>query len=294
MPLPDLIISAFCIIDDALKNLKIERLRQRGFEPSLSDSEIITMEIVGEFLEFDTDKGLWSYFKEHWAHFFPKIPCRTTFVRHAANLWRVKQLLQESLAKTLGGTGDILHVIDGFPMPVCSFGYAPRCKSFKSQASHGYCATKKEHYYGFKGHLTINSCGVICSSDIAAAHIDERDVAPSITETFQGLLLGDKGYIRPGLNKEAAKHNLAVITPTRKNMKKGPWDKAKVFFGNSRRMIETIISQLTVRFNIEKVRARDVWHLTSRWSRKILAHTTAIFINYLKGVKLLDFNSLLY
>ncbi|MCK4983476.1 MAG: hypothetical protein KAS17_11165 [Victivallaceae bacterium] len=37
--------------------------------------------------------------------------------------------------------------------------------------------------------------------------------------------------------------------------------------------METVIGQLNERFNIEKVRARDMWHLTVRIGRKLLAHT---------------------
>ena len=48
-------------------------LRKRGEKPSLSDSEVLTMEIVGEYLGHGSDKAIWSYFKEHWPHFFPKI-----------------------------------------------------------------------------------------------------------------------------------------------------------------------------------------------------------------------------
>ncbi len=33
------------------------------------------------------------------------------------------------------------------------------------------------------------------------------------------------------------------------------------------------------RLHIEKVRARDLWHLTSRISRKILAYTIGIFLD---------------
>lgn len=225
--------------------------------------------------------------------FFPKIPSRSTFVRHAANLWRVKQLLQESFSKVLGGASDACHVIDGLPMPVCTFGHAGRCKSFKGQAAYGYCASKKEHYYGFEGHIVINSLGIISASDIAAANIDERDIASLITEQFRGILLGDKGYMRPILQEEAATHHLSLITPMRSNMKKGIWEKAKNFFGDSRRRIETVISQLSERLHIEKVRARDVWHLTSRWARKLLAHTMAAWLNHLDGAELLDFDRLI-
>jgi hypothetical protein len=40
-----------------------------------------------------------------------------------------------------------------------------------------------------------------------------------------------------------------------------------------RRLVETVIGQLSEQFHIEKVRARDLWHLTSRSARKILSHT---------------------
>ena len=50
-----------------------KKIRLRGFAPSLSDSEIITMEIVGEFKGIDTDKGIWNYFRGHWLNLFPQI-----------------------------------------------------------------------------------------------------------------------------------------------------------------------------------------------------------------------------
>ena len=47
----------------------------------------------------------------------------------------------------------------------------------------------------------------------------------------------------------------------------------------ARRKIETVISQLTERFNIQKVWAKDLWHLTHRFTRKILAHTACVILN---------------
>ena len=63
MPLEDFIIRVFCWVDEHVNALLGDhRLRQRGFAPKLSDSEVITMEVVGEFLGLDTDVGLWKYF----------------------------------------------------------------------------------------------------------------------------------------------------------------------------------------------------------------------------------------
>ncbi len=66
MPIEDFIITVYCLVDNELKKIIDQHeLRTRGFEPKLSDSEVITMDIVGEFLGKDTDTGIWRYFKEH-------------------------------------------------------------------------------------------------------------------------------------------------------------------------------------------------------------------------------------
>jgi len=42
-------------------------------------------------------------------------------LRQAANLWRVKQIIQFALAQDLGAYDDNVYIADGFPLPVCSF-----------------------------------------------------------------------------------------------------------------------------------------------------------------------------
>ena len=60
----------------------------------------------------------------------------------------------------------------------------------------------------------------------------------------------------------------------------------------TRRLIERVIGQLSQQFNIEKIRARDRWHLTNRIGRKVLAHTVGIMINKLLGYPPLQFERL--
>lgn len=277
MSIDDFIITVFCLIDDELeKILRGKKLRERGPEPGLRDSEVITIEIVGEFLGMDCDKTIWEYFKRHWFHFFPKIPDRSNFVRQAANLHIVKRLLQESLATSLNAFGDTLHIIDGLPMPICKFARAHFSHIFKGAAAYGYCASKKERYYGFRGHIVISSIGVITGAAFTKANVDERDACPELVEKIKGLLLGDKGYIRPELQDQLKEQGLNLETPLRENMKdERPKEFLRWMLG-ARRLVETVIGQLTERFHIEKVRARDLWHQCSRFWRKLLAHTASI------------------
>jgi hypothetical protein len=52
---------------------------------------------------------------------------RTTFTRQAANLWAVKAQLRQQLL-TQVGVDPAISILDSFPMPVCRFGRADRCR----------------------------------------------------------------------------------------------------------------------------------------------------------------------
>ena len=285
----EFIIGVFCLISDWLKKSSL-KLRQRGPKPALGDDEVLTMEVVGEFLGMDKDKEIHSYFKEHWRHFFPKIGDRSAFARQSANLWRVKSYIHKYLAKELGAFTDDIHIVDGFPMPLCNFRRAHFSKLFKGEADYGHCAAKNQTYYGFKGHLLISFNGIITDVTFTAANIDEREVAIDLIGEIKGTLLGDKGYI--GKKNEFLEYGIDLQTPLRANMKDTRPSWAIKTINNTRRKIETVIGQLSERFNIEKIRARDLWHLTSRIWRKVLAHTIGVFLNRKNGNGWLEFAKL--
>jgi hypothetical protein len=55
MDLSTFIVAAFCLKDDRIADLG--RLRGRGPAPTLCDSEVLTIEVVGEFLGLDEECG---------------------------------------------------------------------------------------------------------------------------------------------------------------------------------------------------------------------------------------------
>ncbi len=90
-----------------------------------------------------------------------------------------------------------------------------------------------------------------------------------VTENIKGLLIGDKGFIRPILKQELATVGIDLQTPLRKNMKD---ERPKPFVKqlmSKRHLVETVIGQLAERFEIEKTKALDLWHLTNRINRNI-------------------------
>jgi hypothetical protein len=118
MPLEDFIITVFCWVEERW-GLVIggQRLRQRGFAPKLTDSEVITREGVGEFLGMESDLHLWQYFHPHWPSWFPHWGSRTPFLQQAANLWAIKPALHRRLLLDLGAATDPIRIVEGCPLP---------------------------------------------------------------------------------------------------------------------------------------------------------------------------------
>jgi len=283
MSLEDFIIHVYVLVDDWFKKEAVI-LRKSGFPPAFSDAEVITLEIVGEYLGYDKDKSSWEYFHQNWLEWFPQLPTRTTYVRQCANLWVVKQRLHSMLCEEMGVKESSVHRVDGFPIPLCNFRRANRCQLFQGEADYGHCASKNMTYYGFQALVIVSSVGVITGFTVMAANHDEAEGVFECLSTQKGLLEGDKGFIRPILKEDLANCNqLNLQTPLRRNMNDSrPKTYVKELM-RDRRLVETVIGQLTEQFNIQKLRARDRWHLTVRITRKILSHTMAVFLNVTAG-----------
>lgn len=296
MTVQDFVVFVYCLIADFLALVVgSQRLRARGPRPALTDAEVLTMEIVGEFQGMDRDEAIWAHFRDHWRPWFPALGDRTSFVRQAANMWRIKQLIRQALATALGADRDPHQILDGVPIPSCGLGRANRRRLFRDVTARSYCAAKKMYYVGFKGHLRTTASGLIARFTLTPANIDERDAAWDLTDgaATASWWFGDKGYISAWFNSQLKNYGINLDTPVRSNMVDTCEHDERSLRSRVRRRIETVIGQLTERFHLAKVRARDLFHLTGRIERKLLAHTIAYAINRSLGREPLDFDGIL-
>ncbi len=290
MNLDDFIVNVFCEIDDFMKKFFPPRkLRTRGPLPQLADSKVLTMEIVGEFLSLQTDKAIFDFFKRFYSHYFPKLTCRVSFIREAANLWKVKKQLFEYIAERFK---DTIVVVDSLPVPVCRFARSKRCRLFKNLAAYGK-ELDNQTFYGFRLRLKVNSIGMIQAFDLAAANVHDIKMVGELTDGDIDLLLGDRAYISEPLKQELlANYGFELSVPT-KYSEPTELDPGQLRFRKRiRRLIETVGSQLVHIFEIKKIWARDLWHLTNLICRKILAHTLSVMLCLRDGVSPLSFSKL--
>lgn len=291
MDLNTFIVAVFCLIDDRIADLG--RLRGRGPTPTLCDSEVLTIEVVGEFLGLDEDTELFAYFRRHYAHFFPNLlrVHRTTFSRQAANLWKAKERLwQELLAQT--PHDPTFALCDSLPLPACLFARAYRCRRFKGEAAFGKDTLLRQTFYGFRVHVRVCWPGVITRISVAPANAHELSVLPEIVEGTSGLIIGDRNYHSPRTRQELAGIGVELLAPYC-SKKRDPTPKKSAFLSRLRYRIDTVFSQLTERYSVKKVWARDLWHLASRVLRKVLSHTMAFLLNHQLGNPPLQLSKLL-
>jgi hypothetical protein len=288
------IIAVFLIVCEQYGIIKQQYgLRRGGFAPALSDEEVITMEICGEYFKLECDKEMFAYFSFHYRHFFPKLRDRSLFVRQAANLQHVKSLIQKRLTAVSGEMNDPVQVIDTIPLPVCVITRAGRDRCFPGEADFGYCAAKDMNYYGFKLGLRISRPGMITHHCLLPARPHDIQSLETLLEGFEGIAPADKGFIDEFRQSILLKrHGILVVTPPRKNMKTALPEPLLKFCRRIRRRIETVGSQLTGRFKVDHIRVHDLRHFEHRLIRKILAHTICVFINLTLNLPPLDLDGL--
>ena len=288
----EFLLVVFCLIDDQLKALGLGRLRKRGFAPKLSDSEVITIEIVGEFWRLDADRDLFRHFRAYHTAEFPALARihRTTFVRQAANLWRVKHLLQSRLAAWLSGD-DPRWLVDSRPIDACQPARATFCSRFAGVADYGYDHLRKRIYYGFRLHLRTSREGVIESFLLTSARPADATVAPALEPPPGSVGIGDRGYYNPEVRRLLEAGGVTLHAPYYQRSR-DPDPKRASRLASVRYRIETVGSQLAVRYHIKQTRARDAWHLVHRVIRKVLSHTVMICLDVKETNSPLSFDRL--
>lgn len=279
----DFILLVYTIIDDLYHQFVPTSVSQRRNVDTakMSDSEIITLSICGELAGIDSENAWYSFVKRNYRHLFPRLCSRTRFNRTRRALLQVTELLRQKLTHSFPIPTSRYFVIDSFPLPVCKFGRARYCRSFRVDgANYGKCPSKKETYFGFKVHALITIEGYITAFEITPASVDDREGLRDFAENHLCLtVLGDKGYTGEQLWEDMQEKGICLMSLKPSNHKNNwPKEVRQVIF-RFRRRIETVFSQLSEQLNAEKDLAKSFRGLCTRLQNKILGHNLCMAFN---------------
>lgn len=280
--LEDLFTAVFVIIDDLYQKYAPVQVKNRRnvSQSDISDSEIITISLVGEMLGVDSENSWHSFVKKNFLHLFPFLCSRSRFHRRRNCLHQTTDWIRAGLAHECGIELCENYIIDSFPLPVCKFGRARYCKAFRTEdATYGKCPSKKETYYGFKAHVLTTIDGFITNYVIGKASEDDREGLYLLTENISGItVIGDKGYTGEFLRERMAEQGITLLAMKPSNYKEQWPETFRQLIFKLRRRIETVFSQLNEQMHAERVLAKSFWGLCTRMSGKMLAYNLSMVL----------------
>lgn len=285
--LRDFFTIVYTILDDIYLKITPEYIQNRRNvgESNLSDSEIIAIATVGEAFGIESEKSWFNFVKREFKDLFPRIGDRSRFNRTKINLHDTILEIQKEMIYVMGYEKDNLRIADSMPIPVCKFGRAHFSKCFKGIASYGYCASKKETFFGMKLHAICTQQGFISDFVLTAANIDDRDATWDLVDRYINIdVIGDKGYINKRLSPDLKEQKgINLIFMKRDNDKNQYTKDYRQIIFKIRRRIETSFSQLSEQFKINEVLPKTLRGLHTRITLKILGHNISYLINKILG-----------
>jgi hypothetical protein len=281
----DFCLWIYVIVDDIWQKISW-MFKRPGPEPLCSDSELITMAIVGECRGWDVETEMLSHWQEH-RDLFPNIPSQSRFNRRRRNLMFGFNLIRQVVLRWLDIAQDQQAVIDSLPIPVVQFHLVPGSTGEWPAygAAFGRVSSKKQTIYGYKLHMLVTLGGVILDFELAPANASDLEVGYELLAEHTDLeVIGDKAYISAEKAAELWHHNrIRLQTLPRRNQKEQLSPAVQKTINRARQIIETVIGQLTEQFHIEINHAHTFWGLCTRLYTKLVAHTLCIYLNRLLG-----------
>lgn len=232
------IVMVFCITDELMERLD----HQSDVRAGVPDSEVVTVAIVAA-----------KYFQNHHERAL-EVMQALGYLSGSLSISRFNRRLHALadwlafIPTTLGelaATGEVF-IVDSLPVPVCRRARARRCRKVRGRLFCGYCAAKKEKFFGWRLHLICTPDGVpVAFSLIPGALHDLTPIHELTANLPEGArVLGDKAFnSAPDEISIVNNVGLRLVPIRRANMKPNDWcdDYDLRLY---RRHIETVNSQL--------------------------------------------------
>lgn len=263
------------------------RNRKNKDKAKMSDVEIISIQLVIECLGKTQNSG-YLYLQANYPNLVNYVE-RSRFNRLVSSLFTAVKEIRTKMPKNENCE---YKIVDSFPLIVNKFGRAYFGKRLREYSSYGYCASKKEKYYGMKVHVVTDLYGNPIDYLLTKANVDDRDALYELSNMISiQTLFGDKGYVG-NISAELKKEKGIDLYALKRGNSKNPLPKSfRNMISKLRRRIESTFNQLIEHFEIERVRANSILGLSTMLEIKFLCFNILAFIGGTTAISsILNFN----
>lgn len=276
IPMIDLFTIIFVLVDDWYKSEGTKLLcGKAGAKPEFTDSEMITLMLVQEFIPFPSETQYVGFIRANYLALFPRLVDQSQYNRRARSLRLLVEQLRRYWIVQKGWHLYNHYLLDTKPVPVLSYKRDKRHSEFAGRANYGVCASRNLQYFGYKLVTVTTLNGIPMVYDLVPANTDERAAAEVVIDYLSYCdLFADKGFL--GLAWQTRifdQTNNLIWTPRRANQKYQNSPGLDRWLSKVRERIEGVFHEVqdTGR-NIERLLAKTVMGLTTRIIAKMTAH----------------------
>ena len=316
------LVALYTVVDDLYQAVYApQKPRRRGHQPEMSDSEVLTLLLLAQWLGW-SERMLVAYAAACWRAYFPRLVDQSAFNRRARDLVGVLVHLVPQLATLLQAEQAPYQVFDGVPVPLLRCCRGQYHRLFGTEASIGKGGSDHRWYYGCQLLVAATAQGVITGfllgpaateghwlgeaflcwrHDEAREPWDPADLPPS--HRRGGSYRGATGPLWPRAGVGAA---AMVPYVTDGGFRGEQWiahwqagyqacvldageargehaEAVRREHAGWRQVIEQVNEHLTHGLHLAYPGARTTWGLLTRVAAKLVAYNLAICINRLLG-----------
>ena len=261
--------------------------RKNKNKAKMKDAEIISIQLLIESLGNTQNSG-YLYLKANYPNLANYVE-RSRFNRVVSALFTVIKTIRTKMPRNENSE---CKIVDSFPLVVNKFGRAHFGKRLREYSSYGYCASKKETYYGMKVHVITDLYGNPIDYLLTKASVDDRDALYELSDMVNiQTLFGDKGYVGNISEELKNEKSINLYALKRGNSKKPLPKPFRNMISKFRRRIESSFNQLIEHFDIERVRANSMLGLSTMLEIKFLCFNILAYIGDSTAIShVLNFN----
>ncbi len=287
------------------------RLSNNNDIPKFTDIEVMCVSIVRELEQYASHRKWHHFLKTSWISLFPALPHRTSLLRREIALSELTERFRNWLVVVLLEHEDSERIIDSAPLKLAHFQRARNNinKRFRPRKLRdvdngqkvdveigfgdiGYCASKKEHYFGMKLHVMCNLKGVPMSWMLTpASYHDIRAVDELVNGDPLHLrdghfrIWGDKGYVGKTYHDLLIERTGHALNGKPRSNQTNQWPNClRKLVDRIRKRVECIFSEGVRFLDMEKIRPATWKGLVAKVAYKMCAITLNSLSNNLNMI----------
>lgn len=290
-----LLVIVFVLVDDWYKSSKKSRKsRSPGAKPEMSNSEIMTLALMMDYLPFPGESQFLGFIRANYGKWFPNLLERSQFNRRLRKLGAEIEILRRMWVQQLGSGDEKSFVIDTKPIPVVGYRRSKKHSDFDGNASYGYCAARKMKYFGYKLVVLSTLEGIPVAYELVPANTDERKAVEGVLQVVRGSdIYGDKGFIGQHWQSEITfSTGNRIWTIQRENQLQKVNPVVKRLISRVRQRIEGVFNEIqNTGRNPERLLNKTVNGLATHMAIKMTSHTLRLVLRRRFGIDVLTFQS---